>query len=119
MSEINRPKKLNSIVRRTQELNSQGIKEDDDSLFGELLRKGYDDDFEPSDYCKPTSEPPGSIGKLKVLTQRLQDGVTLYHPEDEKILATLAQQTEMGLFVQEKYVGRVWQNGMKMRKDSK
>lgn len=109
------PRKLGSIANRTQELNAHGIEKEDDSVFGELLRKGYDDDFEPTDYCEPTIEAPGSIAKLKVLTQRLIDGVTLHHEQDEKVLATLQQQAVLGLFVLEKYVGRKWKNGKAVR----
>jgi hypothetical protein len=109
------PRILSSIANRTVQLNKNGISEDDDSLFGELLRKGYDDDFEPTEYCKPTAEHPGSIGKLLILTQRLQDGVTLHHENDEKKLATISEQTELTQFVSTRYETRKWKNGKAVR----
>lgn len=96
---------------RTRALNEQGITEDDDSLFGELLRLGYDDDFEPHDYCEPTKANPGSLAKLHVLTKRLEDGVTLFHDDDEKQLATIAEQKELAEFAASRYDDRKWING--------
>lgn len=103
--------KVNKQSARIRELNRLGISSKDRSLFGELLRKGYDDDFEPTKKCDPTKERPGSIGKMLVLAKRLEDGQELYHELDETMLATAEQQTELVKYVSVHYGNRKWHNG--------
>ena len=87
--------------KRTKELKALGINRDDKSLFGELLRKSYDDDFEPARLpATATAYPPGSIGKVVTLAMRLVAGEELYHPNDEKISATIEQHHALIKFCQ-------------------
>jgi hypothetical protein len=88
-----------NIGNRSNELKRIGIKRDDDSMFGELLRHGVDDDFEPAKECIPTEHPPGSVGKIVVLALRLMNGQCLYHKDDERICATKELENEMVDFV--------------------
>ena len=91
----------NLTQKRSIQLKRQGIKKEDKSLFGELLRKSYDDDFEPSRLpAMATPYPPGSVGKVVTLAMRLVAGEELYHPNDEKICATVEQHHELIKFCQ-------------------
>ncbi len=91
----------NLTQKRLIQLKRQGIKKEDKSLFGELLRKSYDDDFEPSRLPKmATAYPPGSVGKLVTMAMRLVAGEELYHPNDEKIAATVEEHNEAITFCQ-------------------
>ena len=88
-----------NIGNRSNDLKRIGIKKCDDSMFGELLRHGVDDDFEPTRECVPTAHPPGSVGKIVVLALRLMNGQPLYHKNDERICATKEMEVEMSDFV--------------------
>lgn len=41
-----------------------------------------DASFIPKPTKQPTSNPPGSLGKIQVLTERLEAGEELWHPDD-------------------------------------
>lgn len=91
----------NLTQKRTQQLKKQGIKKEDKSLFGELLRKSYDDDFEPARLpATATAFHPGSVGKVVTMALRLVAGEDLYHPNDEKVCATVEQHHELIKFCQ-------------------
>lgn len=97
----NKSKQGDRITTRRASLQKDGIEESDENLFGELLRKGYDDYFEPKKDCKPTAYPPGSIGKMVILSLRLIGGEKLYHADDAKIVATIEEQTALATFVKD------------------
>jgi hypothetical protein len=63
-----------------------GLSQSDEmhNVFNALLRNGHDDDFEPkaTDMFVPTDAPAGSPEKLKILYQRADQGLPLWHPED-------------------------------------
>lgn len=52
------------------------------NIFQEILRKGHDEDFEPSPAKFSTGELPGSQGKIEVLRRRVELGESLWHPDD-------------------------------------
>ena len=41
-----------------------------------------DEGFEPSGECYPVDDRPGSSGKIRVLENRVQAGVPLWHKDD-------------------------------------
>lgn len=85
--------------QRATQLKAWGVNLEDESIFGELLRKSYDDDFEPSKMpAQPTHHQPGSIGKLVVMSMRLMAGEELHHPGDERITASPVEQAKMGQY---------------------
>jgi hypothetical protein len=84
-----------------EQLYRQGVRFSDDSAFGHLLTRGHDIDFEPNRDPVPTEARPGSIEKLKVLEERLLRGEKLSHPDDERMLASLEEQSLLSLFAKE------------------
>ncbi len=96
-------------AKRRSNLAKLGIRREDDSVYGALMRVGHDEDFEPSRLPEPTDAPPGSLEKLLLLTKRVIRGEVLHHPEDNAVLATVEQQSEMTKFAikeARKYRGR-------------
>lgn len=62
------------------------------SLFTELMLKGYDDDYEPRYEPEPTEHPPGSVGKIEVMRDRLMRGEDLTHEDDCQTSASIELQ---------------------------
>jgi hypothetical protein len=87
-----------SESERRKNLARQGIRREDDSVYGALMRVGHDEDFEPKRLPAPTAARPGSLEKLLLLADRLVKGEALYHPLDETLLATVEQIVEMRTF---------------------
>lgn len=69
------------------------------NVFDELLLKGHDEDYEPACLPIPTAARPGSLEKLLVLCYRASRGLALFHPQDEKILATIEEVAEAKAYV--------------------
>lgn len=64
------------------------------TIFEEILWKGHDEDFEPTELPQPTAARPGSWEKVQVLTARVMRGLILFHPKDERVIASIEQQDE-------------------------
>lgn len=84
---------------RIAQLRRLGVSKSDDSIFGDLLRKGHDEDFEPKRFGSPTSYAPGSVGKVEVLSERLVRGEELFHPDDERCCASREEQALLNSFL--------------------
>ncbi len=69
------------------------------NIFDELLLRGHDEDYEPAALPVPTAARPGSLEKLLVLCDRASQGLALFHPRDEKILATVEEVAEAKAYV--------------------
>ena len=81
------------------------------NIFDEIRLKQHDEDYEPRNDCHPTAARPGSLEKLFVLADRVENGQPLHHPFDECILATVSEEFEKAKFVnkifRERYQERV------------
>lgn len=69
------------------------------TIFEEIKLKLHDEDFEPGEMPEPTGARPGSLEKLFVIAKRVELGQQLFHPCDESVLATVAQQFEKAEFI--------------------
>jgi hypothetical protein len=90
--------KKRSIIteaKRRRHLAKLGIRRDDDSVYGAVMRFGHDEDFEPKKMPEPTDAAPGSLEKLTLLGQRVIRGEALFHPDDKRLAATIESQDEM------------------------
>jgi len=76
------------------------------NLFTELMIKGYDDDYEPRFFCEPTLHPPGSIGKINEMRDRLMRGEDLHHELDNRTAASIELQMEMCAMMAQGYKHR-------------
>jgi hypothetical protein len=98
--------------RRMRELDEAGIRSTDSSVFGALIRHGHDLDFEPQNEALPTGARIGSIEQIEVLRLRVQNGQPLFHPGDEKRMATNEQRAECVRWLAAQVdVYRKWKNG--------
>jgi hypothetical protein len=54
------------------------------NVFEAILECGHDEDFFPAetDEFMPTDAPAGSHEKLRMLAERVEKGLPLWHPED-------------------------------------
>lgn len=54
------------------------------NVFQAIQECGHDEEFSPTvtEDFTPTSAPAGSADKLRILAQRVQMGLPLWHPED-------------------------------------
>ena len=54
------------------------------NVFEAILQCGHDEDFVPqeTDEFVPTDAPAGSPAKVRILAERVQKGLPLWHPED-------------------------------------
>lgn len=77
-------KPMNRMVDAAIDSKEPGIK----TIFSVIAKTGNDDGFKPKRKPKPTKHRPGSLEKACVLRARLEAGQELWHPKDEKILAT-------------------------------
>ena len=59
-------------------------------------------DFDPPMPRCRTDYPAGSIQKIDVFRERLERGESLFHPDDQKAIATVEQQTQAKLIVQQR-----------------
>lgn len=97
---IGGPSNLGTSHTRILQLSNAGVDRNDKSVFGDILRKGYDDDFEPARKpSQPTTYAPGSVGKLCVLALRLMAGEELYHVDDATTVASHEEQRELCLML--------------------
>ena len=57
-----------------------------ENVFDAILRYGHDEDFQPqlSGNWRPTSAVAGTTQKLEVLRSRVELGVPLFHPHDNR-----------------------------------
>jgi len=67
-----------------------------------LLANDEARDFDPPEPSCRTDYPAGSIQKIDVFRQRLERGESLFHPDDQKAIATLEQQMQAKLIVQQR-----------------
>jgi len=53
-------------------------------VFEAILQCGHDEDFVPqeTDDFTPTDAPAGSPAKIRILAERIQKGLPLWHPQD-------------------------------------
>jgi len=56
------------------------------NVFEAISKFGHDEDFAPleTDIFEPTEAPAGSSEKLKVLADRVEQGLPLWHHEDRE-----------------------------------
>ena len=54
------------------------------NVFEAILQCGHDEDFVPaeSDDFRPTDAPAGSSAKIRILAERVQRGMPLWHVSD-------------------------------------
>jgi len=54
------------------------------NVFEAILQCGHDEDFVPqeTDDFTPTDAPAGSPAKIRILAERIQKGLPLWHPQD-------------------------------------
>lgn len=81
------------------------------NIFDEIKLKHHDEDYEPRKEGLPTGAKAGSLEKLFVIADRAERGERLFHPGDNPILATIAEEFEKAKFVnqifRERYEERV------------
>ncbi len=53
------------------------------SVFDALAKVGHDEDFSPRKTPHPTGAKKGTIERIQVMRQRIQNGEELFHPNDE------------------------------------
>jgi len=73
------------------------------TIFQEIRLKQHDEDYEPCNESLPTGAKPGSLEKLLVIIERVERGQPLFHPGDNPVLATIAEEFEAAKYVNEQY----------------
>ena len=69
------------------------------NIFDEIRLKQHDEDYEPRREGLPTGAKAGSLEKLFVIADRVEKGERLFHPGDNPILATIAEEFEKAKFI--------------------
>jgi hypothetical protein len=69
------------------------------NVFTYVRLYGEDTYYEPNGLPPATLARPGSLEKLLVLSDRLERGLAMHHPDDEKVLATQEQEYEAKSYV--------------------
>jgi hypothetical protein len=65
------------------------------NLFETIEFLCHDLDYAPHAECQPTAAAPGSLEKIQVMCERLANGESLHHPNDNQTCATMEAQHEM------------------------
>ena len=73
------------------------------NIFRELRMKQHDEDYEPKNECFPTGAKAGSLEKLFVIIERVKNGQPLFHPGDNPLLATIAEEFQKSIYVNAAY----------------
>jgi hypothetical protein len=84
------------------------------TIFEEIKIKQHDEDYEPSELPEPTGARPGSLEKLFVIVERVEKGQALFHPGDETVLATIAEEFEKA-----KYINRLFHEALEARQQAR
>ena len=71
------------------------------NIFNAILLVGHDEDFFEVAALQPTDHPPGSVGKVEAMRERVERGQSPFHPDDSHIHATHDQVDEACKFIQE------------------
>lgn len=63
------------------------------NVFQRIAMFGHDEDFEPQPgpMYLPTNSSPGSMEKINVLALRVDLGLPLWHPKDERVCSVVCR----------------------------
>jgi hypothetical protein len=88
------------------------------NIFDEIRLKHHDEDYEPRKQGLPTGAKAGSLEKLFIIADRVERGERLFHPGDNPILATIAEEFEKAKFVNKLYKQRLEERVQRRKTDA-